>query len=380
MSSANSSHRIFAPVSIVILGLAAAILTAVGCTKADLFNASQSSVAPDSSEITLESYRDHKVVIVVPPGNHNPKLSWATLNSEKNMPPKTYEKFGGYSATELRAKLDENFQTALEDIASDPQTLSEIRKAGQLYGIDPALIVGDVIGEHVFNTKLVMLGQDKAMKAVMKSWANKWALHFSANGTSLSELLAEAPFNRCETSKRVQSDYWDCVTTVFEENYHGKPVGNPRFTKSLKYEFFNPIKSGLTYGLGQLDPIRALMVADRVNRISGLPYVTIENAVGIYEAILDPRSAVHFIAANIVVSLEIYRKSANFDISGNLGAVATLYNLGKEKKFAAERYDDNLKSLAKGKGFSIPVESYYGFYINEKENEIRRFIATGRVQ
>lgn len=379
-----SKNRFFAPVSIVVLGALAALFTAVGCTGGNRYVESgefESAVAPDSNEVTFENYRDRRILIVAPSGNQNPKLSWETLNSRENMPEKTWEKFGSMDTATLKAELNKRFVESLQSIASDPQTVVEIRNAGKLYGIDPALIVGNILGEHVYNTKLVMLAQDKVMEGMISTWATKWSLHFASSGISLSDLLKEAPFARCETAKSVQSDYWDCVNSVYESNYRGKSVNGRDFgSSSLKFTFFNPIRSGLTYGLGQLDPIRALMVADRVNKISGLPYVTVDNPVEIYKAILNPRTSVHYIAANIVVSLEIYRKIAAFDISQNLGLVSTLYNLGKEKHFATLRYRDTMKSLKSGRKLEMPVESYYGFLINEKEKEIRRFVETGRAQ
>ena len=120
------------------------------------------------------------------------------------------------------------------------------------------------------------------------------------------------------------------------------------------------------------------MVTDRVNRVSGFPLISIDSPKGIYDAILNPASSVHFVAANIVLSIEIYRTVAGFDISQNVGVVATLYNLGQERKFAGERYKENLKALSAGQPAEIPVESYYGFIINEKEQELRRFLQTGK--
>ncbi len=378
---AGGSPPLTKSASIRTMVLVAVLVTIAGCSQSDTIFSEGVAVAPDSPEITFENYRDRKIIIEVPPGNRNPKISWETLNTFPTMPRKTYQKFANYSTAELKVELDSRFTAALKAIASDPQTLVEIRKAAQLYGIDPALIVGNVIGEHVYNTKLVMLGQDAAMRAVMDSWVSQWALIFEKNGILLRQLLTEAPFGVCESKKRLASDYWDCVNGVYENQYRRKVVDGRDFgDDSLKFTFFDPIQSGLTYGLGQLDPVRALMVTDRVNRISGFPLVSIDNPRGVYEAILNPRTAVHYIAANIVLSLEVYRNIAGFDISRNIGVVATLYNLGREKHFATLRYRDTLKSLKANQQREDPVESYYGFFINEKEQQIREFTASGRIQ
>jgi hypothetical protein len=380
MSSANASHRIFAPISIAILGLAAAILTSAGCTQSDFFNSDQASVSPDSPEITYDSYRNRSISIVVPPGNHNPEINWSNLNTEKNMPGKAYSRVAGMNVDELKADLRVRYQKALQSISKDPQTVEEIRRAGQIYGIDPVLILGNIVGEHVFNVGITDSIQGYVVQSL--SWGAKWALKFSSNGIKLTDLLKEAPFGRCEDFRaKSHADYWDCVTDVYETSYRFKNPGDRDFgTKGFKFTFFDPVAVGMSYGLGQLDPIRALMVTDMVNRHSGFPMVSIEQPDQIYADIINPRKAVHYIAANIVVAIDRYKRISNFDISRNPGVVATLYNLGKERSLATKRYNENLRSLRAGKGVAIPVESYYGFYVNEQESELRDFLRTGRSQ
>ncbi|CAN5403450.1 DUF1402 family protein [soil metagenome] len=376
MSSATTSHRFFAPVSIAILGLVAAMLTAIGCTKADLFNSAQDSVNPDSADITLENYQSHKIAIVVPPGNHNPEINWSNLNTSPIMPAKALSRVEGLNETQLKAALEQKYQSSIQSIAKDPQTVEEIRKAARIYGIDPVLILGNIVGEHVFNVGITDSIQGYVVQSL--SWGAKWALKFSSNGVKLTDLLKQAPFGRCESRKAdSHADYWDCVSDVYESNYRGKADFG---SKGFKFTFFDPVAVGMTYGLGQLDPIRALMVADMVNRNSGFAMISIEDPTAIYADIINPRKAVHYIAANIVVAIERYKRISNFDISKNTGVVATLYNLGKERSFATKRYNDNVRSLRAGRGVSIPVESYYGFFVNEKEPQLREFIRTGRPQ
>lgn len=384
-----ATNRYFAPVSILLLGLAAVALTTVGCTpKADFFTSDAESVTPGASEITFENYRDRKIVIVVPPGNHNPKLSWATLNapatstSPANMPKKTLETFGHLNTDQLKAELERRFNESMKNIAADTKTVNEIRNAGLKYGIDPVLILGNIIGEHVYNVPLQMKAQDFVM--MKATWAGKWALRFTSNGVSLVELLKDQAFAKCDAKKtQSHADYWDCVSNVWEVSYRGRTLAAGTLSArtfenaSFKYTFFNPISSGYTYGIGQLDPVRALMVAEKVNAVSGLRLLTIDDPVAIYEDIIDPRTSVHYVAANIVLSIEIYKKHAGFDISKNPGLLATLYNLGKERHFAALRYQQTMATLKSGAGVEIPVESYYGFFINEKEQVLRAFLNQG---
>lgn len=364
----------------VLSGLVISIAFVAGCAKStndvppDRLSVvdPEMAVPPTSPEITVQTYKERQLLITVPPGNHNPKISWQTLVSkEAGMPSKTMSKFAGMSPAEVQADINSRYAEALLTIAKTPNAVAEIRRAGPMYGIDPILILGSIVGEHIYNTKAYIMGQDLIMR-MAKGWTEK----FEAKGVVLQDLLAQAPFKNCDSFKTSSpAQYWDCVNLVYEKNYRGRPEFG---TYSLKYTFFDPIASGLTYGLGQLDPIRALMVTDRVNRVSGFPLISIDNPKGIYDAILNPASSVHFVAANIVLSIEIYRTLAGFDISQNVGVVATLYNLGQERKFASERYKENLKALAAGQPTSIPVESYYGFIINEKEQDLRRFLQTGK--
>ncbi|MDX9731894.1 MAG: DUF1402 family protein [Bdellovibrionales bacterium] len=352
-------------------------LVAVGCSRLDLVRSTRESVLPGSELITFESYKNREITILVTPGNRNPDVSWSTLYS--NFPSRAKDKFKSYAndPVGLRKELDDRYRKTLRSIAKDQETLLELHKAAKLYQIDPVLILGNVVAEHVFNVDIT--DSIQTYIATSLGWAAKWALKFKSTDVLLTDLVREAPFAKCDQLKRTaHSDYWDCVSLVWETTYRGRQVnGRQHVANGLRMAFFDPRGIGMTYGLGQLDPLRALMVTDRVNRVSGLRMVSVESPEEIYQDIIDPRTAVHYVAANIVLSVEIYIRHANFDISHNPGVVSTLYNLGREKEFAASRYRENIKLMEAGFPVSLPQESYYGFFINEKEMHLREFLRTG---
>lgn len=376
----------------VAIGLGVAVLAAaVGCTRLDLTNHSRDSVELDSPDVQLSNYRNRKISIRVPPGNLNPKLSWQTLYPQ--MPNTTKKEFAAYAndPAGLKAAIEKKYQRALLKIARTPGVIAEMHKAGRLYGIDPILIFGTMIGEHSFNVGAADMGQD-----LIASWTSGWTKRFLMNSSDLETLLRSPQVSKdCDKHlSRSHADYWDCVAAAWNKYFKGNPNdGIEQDNMGFRTKFFNPVGVGMTYGLGQLDPIRALMVADIVNKTSGFKMVTISDPDGLYGAILDPISGVHYVAANITLYLQAYLEIANFDIRENVGVVASLYNFGREKSYARAKYNTNVANLSANPPRPIepPMESYYGFFVNEKigdlrrilemnDNELRQFTRTGRLQ
>ncbi len=349
-----------------------------GCTKLDLENSTRESVALNSPEITYDSYRNRKISIVVPPGKLNPSLSWNTLY--ENLPVTTKKEFADFANDPdgLKAAIEKKYKDALRKIAKKPELINEMIKAGRLYGIDPILILGTVIGEHSYNVGYADLGQD-----MIAGWAGRWSTRFLMNSEDLLTLMRSEPVMRnCQKLMATShAEYWDCIAYVWNKDFKGNPndaIENDNL--GFRTKFFNPVGVGMTYGLGQLDPIRALMVNDLVNKNSGLPLLTLEEPEKIYAAIINPISGVHYVAANITLYLQAYLKIANFDIQNNVGVVATLYNFGKEKFFANKRYKANVARLKSGLPIEPAYESYYGFFVNEKVDELQKIFKMNDAQ
>ena len=71
------------------------------------------------------------------------------------------------------------------------------------------------------------------------------------------------------------------------------------------------------------------MVTDLVNEMSGFDLLSVSEPATIYDHILNPQISIHYVAANNLTSIRIYKERANFDISKNVGVITTLYNLGR---------------------------------------------------
>lgn len=385
-----SVSRRSAPVLAAVLGVSAALVVGgLGCSRLDYFNAEIDSVSPDSAAITYDSYRNRKVLIKLPPGGGNTAISWETLYSE--IPDSSFKRkrLSPYASDPqgLKRYLDSAFDKSMASITRDPRTLQTIKKVGELYGVSPVTILSTIMGEHTFNVSLADDIQN--LVGAAPGWATGWMKKFSTvslgMGTSLVEILAKPEFDGCRNPARIknEADRWECYNNVWGAKFSGQ-VDESSAVKAkwpsggLRTVFFNPTGVGLTYGLGQLDPQRALMVADRVRDIGGLPMISIEDPQRIYETIINPNTGLHYVAANIRLAIERYADIANFDITANPGISATLYNNGHEKKKALERYQENLALLKKGQPMVLPSESYYGWYVNTRLADIQRVVDTGR--
>jgi hypothetical protein len=66
------------------------------------------------------------------------------------------------------------------------------------------------------------------------------------------------------------------------------------------------------------------------------------------------------------MSIDAYRDIAGFDISGNPGITATLYNLGNPRERAAALAAENRRREAAGEPQKLPEENYYGWLVNDR--------------
>jgi hypothetical protein len=388
--------RTFLSLTFSIL-FAAALLT--GCSNAALNAQSSESVAMNSKEITLAKYRDRQVMIELEPGNHNAAINWETLYSmmpgdepvedRKKLEDTSIigyvKKFIGGKSTKktfakwkddpgaLEIELDRRFTKIMRSILKDRSLKAEFIAAGKAFNVDPILALGCIVGENTFN---VTPFDDAGTYAIRASlMADKWALRFRSNEIDLAATLKHPLFDQCTKPKDAggaHADYWDCVGAVWSKSFMGKVVDGVNYpAQGFKWLFFSPLGTGYSYGLGQLDPIRALMVTDMVHKNSGLRLLTVDRPFEIYEDIIEPKSTIHYVVANTRLMIDRYAAIANFDISRNPGVIASLYNLGGEKGRAGSLYRKNLVSLKSGT-LIIPQENYYGFYINKKEDLMRK--------
>jgi hypothetical protein len=75
-------------------------------------------------------------------------------------------------------------------------------------------------------------------------------------------------------------------------------------------------------------------------------------------------------AATIKVSIDAYRDIAGFDISGNPGITATLYNVGNPRERARALKAENDRARSRGEEIRLPQENYYGWLVNDRIEDI----------
>ncbi|WP_422373497.1 DUF1402 family protein [Hoeflea sp.] len=308
------------------------------------------SVAPLSAMAAVD---------VVPPGNRNAKQPDIPGASKRR-------------TQAMKSTFDEKYAKIRDLIADDDRLKRKIRSVSQRYKIDPIHIVGALVGEHTYNVDAYDRLQTYYIKAV--SYAGE-RFRFEYDGEKVTDFVDRPQFDVCDEDAG-SAKLWTCREDVWESDFRGKTVDGKKFPNDrFGAVFFQPFYAGQTFGLGQLNPLTALVHTDRVNKVSRLRKLDANNAARVYEAIMDPDSTLAFMAASIVDSIENYRDIAGFDISGNPGITATLYNVGRSAKRAEELAETNRKRANRGQKRLMPTENYYGWLVNQHEDELRAMIS-----
>ncbi|MGO7671790.1 DUF1402 family protein [Rhizobium ruizarguesonis] len=263
-----------------------------------------------------------------------------------------------------KSSFDLKYEKVHELLATDRELMSKIRKVSSAYGINPIHVVGAIVGEHTYNVDAYDRLQAYYVKAA--SYAGE-SFRFAYDGESVDEFVARPQFSECK-GKTDSYTLWSCREDVWESDFRGKTVGGTTFPNNrFSAVFFQPFYAGQTFGLGQVNPLTALMLSDLVARVSGYPKLNEKNAGAVYRAIMDPDISLAFVAASIRRSIDDYKEIAGMDISGNPGLTATLYNVGNSRQRAAA-----LAAKNRGAGATVwPEENYYGWLINDKLDELK---------
>ncbi len=268
-----------------------------------------------------------------------------------------------------------------DSLASTLRTLKslkrKIRDAANKFNIDPMHIAGAIAGEHALNVSWVDSMQNTNIQRRM---ANEWVDQDADN--ALFHEMSLSQYNEC---KAIRNDYnfWYCVVNTWYQKKHGRVI--QAFTpqnnayKEFIRTYFNPNGIGKTFGLGQLSPLRALMVSDMVARATGnrIPRISFRNNGNSHQAysdILNDERVVYYTAATIRKSIDAYAEIARFDISRNPGVVATLYNIGNERFHANNRRRENIRNIRDGKSIAPPTSNSFGRWVLQHQDIIRESI------
>lgn len=267
---------------------------------------------------------------------------------------------------------DDKYHHAVSMLAADKKLMANLKKAAQVYGVDPVTIAGAIVGEHTFNMNVFDSLQDYYVKALQ--YVNNTSLTFQYQGELAKDFVKRPQFAACEAMKD-NYEKWDCRETVWNRQFQGKSVGGKSWPLTrFNRVFFAPMYAGQTFGVGQLGPVVALSVTDLVHRKSGFPQLSIDNASQVFAQIMSPDASMYYIAASIRLSIDAYKKYAGFDISQNPGIVATLYNLGDSPTRAQDLRAVNDQRVQKGLPPQFPQENFYGWFVNEKAADLRKLV------
>jgi hypothetical protein len=292
-------------------------------------------------------------ILVVPPGNRNaeqPPVPGASVRRTKG----------------VNSTFERKYQRVRELLATDERLIAKIKSISRAYGIEPIHVIGALVGEHTYNVDAYDGLQTYYVKAA--SYAGN-SFRFAYDGESVDDFVARPQFARC-AGKGDSYSLWTCREDVWDEVFRGKTVDGKAFPDNrFSAVFFQPFYAGQTFGLGQVNPLTALMMSDLVSKVSGTPKLDERKAGDVYKAIMDPDQSLAFVAAVIRKSMDDYRSIAGMDISGNPGVTATLYNLGNSRQRAAA-----LAAKNKGKQTVWPEENYYGWLINDKLDDLRSLL------
>jgi len=270
-----------------------------------------------------------------------------------------------------KSTFDAKYEKIRDLIAEDAKLRRKIRSVSEAYGIDPIHIVGALVGEHTYNVDAYDQLQTYYIKAI--SYAGE-RFRFEYDGETVVDFVQRPEFEACDEDAG-SAVLWTCREEVWEETFQGKKVSGKSFPNDrFGAVFFQPFYAGQTFGLGQLNPLTALIHTDRVNKVSRLRKLNAGNASEVYKAIMEPDSTLAYMAASIAESIDNYRDFAGFDISENPGLTATLYNVGNVSRRAKALGAENDKRKKRGQKPALPSENYYGWLVNEHEEELREII------
>jgi len=295
-------------------------------------------------------------VTLVPEGNRNLKQPAIPSISYK----RTRDKAGSFEA---------KYQKIYALLQNDTRLRRRIRTVAQEFKIDPVHIAGAIIGEHTYNVGALDHLQTYYIKGL--SWSSQ-TVRFAYAGEQVGVFVQRPQFKPCYNLTDAYA-LWSCREKIWEKEFRGRLVEGKRYPDNrFSAVFFQPFFAGQTFGLGQLNPLTALMVSDLVHKTTHLPKLDANDGAKLYRTIMDPNSTIPYIAAVIRQSIDLYRDIADFDISNNPGITATLYNIGGAEERARSLAYINKSRAQAGQPRRYPQENYYGWFVNIKRHELEK--------
>ena len=285
---------------------------------------------------------------IVPEGNRNaeqPKIPGASVRRTR----------AG------RTTFDDKYDKIKDLLSTDKQLISKIKSTAADYGIDPIHMIGAIVGEHTYNVDAYDRLQTYYVKAA--AYAGN-SFRFGYGGETIAQFVSRPEFDKCDVASDSYK-LWTCRENIWEKTFRDRKVDGKSYPDNrFSAVFFQPFFAGQTFGLGQVNPLTALMLSDMVAKTSNYPKLDENKAAEVYDAIMDPDKSLAYMAANIRRSIDDYKAIAGVDISRNPGITATLYNTGGSAQRAA---------ALRARG-GLPEENYYGWLVNDKLAELKSLL------
>ncbi|MFN7102343.1 MAG: DUF1402 family protein [Pseudorhizobium sp.] len=260
-----------------------------------------------------------------------------------------------------RTTFDDKYDKIRDLLATDKALIGKIKATAAAYRIDPIHMVGAIVGEHTYNVDAYDRLQSYYIKAAAYAGDR---FRFGHDEETIGDFVARPEFDKC-LEEGDSYTLWSCREEVWEKTFRRRSVGGKSYPDNrFSAVFFQPFYAGQTFGLGQINPLTALMLSDMVTKSSGYRRLDENDAAGVYEAIMDPDKSLAYMAAGIRRSIDDYARIAGVDISTNPGITATLYNTGGSGERA--------RALRARGG--LPEENYYGWLVNSKLPELKSLL------
>ncbi|MDP3897732.1 MAG: DUF1402 family protein [Mesorhizobium sp.] len=268
----------------------------------------------------------------------------------------------------LKTSYEAKYRKVLALLSNDVGLRKKIVQAARQFGIDPLHMAGAIVGEHTYNVDAYDRLQTYYVKAVSYLGSS---FSFEHAGENIGDFIQRPEFSAC-AGKTGSYALWSCREAVWNAEFRGRSVGGRSFPNDrFSAVFFQPFYAGQTFGIGQLNPLTALQMSDLVAQVSGLPKLDFRDPQAVYRTIMDPDQTLPYVAATLKASIDAYRDIAGFDISGNPGLTATLYNVGDPEARAYALKAENARRKAAGEAPKLPEENYYGWLVNEKLADLK---------
>lgn len=235
--------------------------------------------------------------------------------------------------------------------------LQEAVRLSKIFKIHPLHILGPIIGENTFNGFIDQTIQNTYHNLFRQSDIDK-----------MSEKMSKIT-NNTEAQNCLHSDisnYWKWRCVIF---YSVNSVNNSNRDLIAGFYSKSGPKSG-TFGLGQIQPFLLWSLNDIVSQKTNYEKFEINNLDKPMHIIFNNKEMLAYIAANAILSIQVYKLIAGVDISQNPGLTTSLYNLGDEYSRAY-----NLNLMRRQHPESLPQVNYMGWYVNTFDTMINSYLS-----